>query len=102
MSFLDCDNNAANCLNRLAVHWSTPHPVELCRKLGVKKNVPYGWVERDSIPFDVLVRISSAENLSLDWMWFGHDKVSVDLVFELDRLSQQVTDLRDRVVGKIK
>lgn len=48
--------------------------VEFCKKYDLKTNTVSSWKKRDSIPYELITKISQIENISLDYIINGIEK----------------------------
>lgn len=58
-------------IDRLIEHFGVKNQKELSAEINTNYNTLAGWVQRGSIPGDILFEIANKENISLDWLIFG-------------------------------
>ena len=55
----------------------------LCEKLGITPQTLSSWKRRNSIPYETIVEIAHAHNLSLDWLTFGKESQSLTAIEQM-------------------
>ncbi len=58
-------------IDRLIEHFGVKNQKELSAKINTNYNTLAGWVQRGSIPGDILFEIADKEKISLDWLVLG-------------------------------
>lgn len=70
---------------------------ELAEYLAVKETTVSNWKARKSIPFEILLRVSSENNISLDWLVYGEEKNKAEQYSTAERMILEAfNDLDDR------
>lgn len=70
---------------------------ELAEYLAVKETTVSNWKARKSIPFEILLRVSSENNISLDWLVYGEEKNKAEQHSTAERMILEAfNDLDDR------
>jgi len=67
-------NRVKSILDRLYRKLGIASDSEFCSIYNIKKNTLSTWKKRDSIPYELLERISQNANLSLDWVLLGKEE----------------------------
>lgn len=68
---------AQNIIERLKVFFNYKDNIQLCERLNIKYNTLNTWLQRNKIPHDLLVDLAQANNISLNWLFFGIGKISL-------------------------
>lgn len=68
-------NRVEEILLRLYGFMGFKKDLEFCEKFNIKANTLSTWKKRDSIPYELLEKISQNENISLDWLFFGNKEI---------------------------
>ncbi len=63
-------------LTRLYESMGFKKDVEFCEKFGIKANTLSTWKKRDTIPYELIEKISQNENISLDYLIFGKENLT--------------------------
>lgn len=63
--------NIEETLRRVRNLYSVEMNKDLAEVLGLGKSTISGWVSRNSIPNEILFKISEEKNVSLDWLVYG-------------------------------
>lgn len=59
-------------IERMCKIYSVKNMKDLSSALGVGASTVSNWNQRNMIPFDVLLKVSSEKGVSLDWLVFGN------------------------------
>ncbi|WP_093380822.1 helix-turn-helix transcriptional regulator [Pseudomonas sp. UC 17F4] len=62
---------AGDVLDRLQIVFGVGSDSQLCVTVGVPRATMGNWRSRDSVPYELCVRVAEAEGLSLDWLLRG-------------------------------
>ena len=62
---------AGDVLDRLQIVFGVGSDSQLCVSVGVPRATMGNWRSRDSVPYELCVRVAEAEGLSLDWLLRG-------------------------------
>ncbi|XOB60695.1 helix-turn-helix domain-containing protein [Campylobacterota bacterium DY0563] len=65
---------------------------EFCKKFNIKQSTVSSWKNRNSIPYEIIVKISQNANFSLDYVLKGKEKNNInykeEIIKSLEKLSE--------------
>lgn len=70
---------ADEILKRIRSLFAVETNKDLGKELGFSQQVVSGWVTRNSIPLDVLLRVGNEKNVSLDWLVYAKETKGIVL-----------------------
>lgn len=63
--------NAADVVDRLQQVYGVTTDVALAAALGLSKNAPGNWRNRNATPYEICANVATSRGISLDWLLFG-------------------------------
>lgn len=63
--------NAADVVDRLQQVYGVTTDVAIAAALGLSKNAPGNWRNRNAAPYEICANIAARRGISLDWLLFG-------------------------------
>lgn len=63
--------NAADVVDRLQQVYGVTTDVAIAAALGLSKNAPGNWRNRNATPFEICATVAARRGISLDWLLFG-------------------------------
>lgn len=67
-------NRAEEILSRIYDFMGLRKDSDFCKKFDIKPNTLSTWKKRNTIPYELIEKISQNENISLDFLFFGENK----------------------------
>lgn len=61
-------------LKRMRKIYSVETNKDLARELGFSQQVVSGWLTRNSIPLDALLKVNNEKDASVDWLLYGKEE----------------------------
>ena len=81
-------NRVEEILSRIYDYMGIIKVLDFCEKFEIKPNTLSTWRKRNTIPYELIEKISQNENISLDWLVFGNKEIKVnDNNYNIDLLN---------------